>query len=101
MENQEQLIDNTTVDVKGETIVFPAEWCFRFDDGEPQVFAAANEKIDGQEPAIKLLLSNTEEAKVTFTQDGKSFTIFGTWFVGEVILTMLETYSLFKSKILL
>ena len=76
MENQEQLIDNTTVDVKGETIVFPAEWCFRFDDGEPQVFAAANEKIDGQEPAIKLLLSNTEEAKVTFTQDGKSFTIF-------------------------
>lgn len=76
MENQEQLIDNTTVDVKGETIVFPAEWCFRFDDGEPQVFAAANEKIDGQEPAIKLVLSNTEEAKVTFTQDGKSFTIF-------------------------
>ena len=77
MENQEQeLIDNTTVDVKGETIVFPAEWCFQFDDGEPQVFAAANEKIDGQEPAIKLVLSNTEEAKVTFTQDGKTFTIF-------------------------
>ena len=34
MENQEQeLIDNTTVDVKGETIVFPAEWCFKFNDG--------------------------------------------------------------------
>jgi hypothetical protein len=77
MENQEQeLIDNSTVDVKGQTIIFPAEWCFKFDDGEPQVFAAANEKIDGQEPAIKLVLSNTEEAKVTFTQDGKTFTIF-------------------------
>jgi hypothetical protein len=77
MENQEQeLIDNSTVEVNGQTIIFPAEWCFKFDDGEPQVFAAANEKIDGQEPAIKLVLSNTEEAKVTFRQDEKTFTIF-------------------------
>lgn len=77
MENQEQqLVDNSTVEVKGTTTIFPAEWCFKFDDGEPQVFAASNEKIDEQEPAIKLVLTNTEEATVTFSQDGRTFTIF-------------------------
>ena len=58
------------------TPIFPCEWCFKFDDGEPQVFAATNEKVNEQEPAIRLVLANTEETTVTFTKDDKAFTIF-------------------------
>lgn len=67
MENLEQ---------KDLTPIFPCEWCFQFDDGEPTVFAATNEKINGQEPAINLTLTNTEEATVKFNHEGKSFKIF-------------------------
>ena len=61
---------------QGTETIFPCEWCFKFDDGESVVFAAANEKIDGQEPAIRLVLHNTEQAKVTFSNEDKTFTIY-------------------------
>ena len=47
-------MDNQEVELveKELTPIFPCEWCFKFGDNEPQVFAATNEKIDDQEPAI-------------------------------------------------
>lgn len=74
MENQEQNIELT--ELQSTETIFPCEWCFKFDDGEPIVFAAANEKIDGHEPAIRLVLHNTEQAKVTFSNEDKAFTIY-------------------------
>lgn len=71
MENQELELKETT-----QTPIFPCEWCFKFDDDEPHVFAATKEKINDQEPAIKLTLPNTEEANVKFTMNDKAFTIF-------------------------
>ena len=71
MENQELQLEE-----KQLTPIFPCEWCFKFDDGEAHVFAATKEKVDGQEPAIRLVLSNTEESKVTFTLGDKAFTLF-------------------------
>lgn len=71
MENQELQLEE-----KQLTPIFPCEWCFQFGDGEPKVFAATNEKINGQEPAIRLTLANTEETTVTFSDDNNKFTIF-------------------------
>lgn len=72
MENQELQLEEKTL-----KLIFPCEWCFKFGDNEPQVFAATNEKIDGQEPAIRLTLANTEETTVTFTDNNDNkFTIF-------------------------
>lgn len=71
MENQE-----TQLEQKNLTPIFPCEWCFKFADNEPQVFAATNEKIDEQEPAIRLMLPNTVETTVTFEDNGNTFTLF-------------------------
>lgn len=71
MDNQE-----TQLEQKNLTPIFPCEWCFKFSDNEPQVFAATNEKIDDQEPAIRLMLPNTVETTVTFEDNGNTFTLF-------------------------
>ena len=71
MDNQE-----TQLEQKNLTPIFPCEWCFKFGDNEPQVFAATNEKIDDQEPAIRLMLPNTVETTVTFEDNGKTFTLY-------------------------
>lgn len=73
MENKEPELQ---LEQKELTPIFPCEWCFKFDDGEAQVFAATNEQINGHEPAIRLVLANTKETTVTFTQGDKSFTLF-------------------------
>ena len=73
MDNQETELQ---LEQKELTPIFPCEWCFKFGDNEPQVFAATNEKIDGQEPAIRLVLANTEETTVTFQDGDKAFTLF-------------------------
>lgn len=75
MENQEQQPE-LQLEQRELTPIFPCEWCFKFGDSEPQVFAATNEKIDGQEPAIRLVLANTEETTVTFQDGDKAFTLF-------------------------
>jgi hypothetical protein len=71
-------MDNQEVELveKQLTPIFPCEWCFKFGDNEPQVFAATNEKIDDQEPAIRLMLANTEETTVTFQDGDNAFTLF-------------------------
>lgn len=75
MENQEQQPE-LQLEQKELTPTFPCEWCFTFDDDEPQVFAATNEKVNDQEPAIRLILANTKETTVTFQHQGKSFKLF-------------------------
>ena len=71
MDNQE-----TQLEQKNLTPIFPCEWCFKFGDNEPQVFAATNEKIDDQEPANRLMLPNTVKTTVTFEDNGNTFTLF-------------------------
>lgn len=73
MMNDEQ---TPVLELKSLTPIFPCEWCFKFGDNEPQVFAATNEKIDEQEPAIRLMLANTEETTVTFQDGDNAFTLF-------------------------
>lgn len=54
------------------------EWCFQFDDDEPQIFAWTDEDIDTEEnPKINFTISNTKEAHITFSSaDGKTFRLF-------------------------
>ena len=53
------------------------EWCFQFDDGEPQIFAWTNEDMEGQEPQIQFTITNTQNSNITFKhKDGKVFKIF-------------------------
>jgi len=53
------------------------EWCFQFDEDEPQVFAWTNEDMEGQEPQVQFTITNTQNSNITFThKNGKSFKIF-------------------------
>lgn len=52
------------------------EWCFQFDDGEPQVFAWTEESMVDEEPTVTFTLNNTKESYITFTKDGKTFKLF-------------------------
>jgi hypothetical protein len=54
------------------------EWCFQFDEDEPQVFAWTDETIDSNdEPKVNFTISNVKDAYISFTSnDGKSFKLF-------------------------
>jgi hypothetical protein len=53
------------------------EWCFQFDDNEPQVFAWTNEDMQNEEPEVRFTISNNEHSNITFThKDGNVFKIF-------------------------
>ena len=54
------------------------EWCFQFDEDEPQVFAWTDETIDSNdEPKINFTISNVKDAYISFTSNsGKSFKLF-------------------------
>lgn len=55
------------------------EWCFQFDDDEPQVFAWTDELLTlEEEPKVVFTISNLENSYITFqnTQTGKKFKIF-------------------------
>ena len=53
------------------------EWCFQFDDGEPQVFAWTNADMQNEEPEVRFTISNNEHSNITFThKDGNVFKIF-------------------------
>jgi hypothetical protein len=54
------------------------EWCFQFDEDEPQVFAWTGEgdNLD-EEPKVIFTITNTENSYITFThKNGKSFKLF-------------------------
>jgi len=52
------------------------EWCFQFDDGEPQIFAWTDENMSDEEPTVTFTLNNTKESYITFTKDKKVFKLF-------------------------
>ena len=53
------------------------EWCFQFDDGEPQIFAWTEENMSSdEEPTVTFTLNNTKESYITFTKDKKVFKMF-------------------------
>ena len=54
------------------------EWCFQFDNDEPQIFAwtGENDSIE-EEPKVIFTVTNTEDSYITFThRSGKSFKLF-------------------------
>jgi hypothetical protein len=55
------------------------EWCFQFDEDEPQVFAWTDDEISSdEEPKVTFTISNTKDAYISFThaQTGKIFKLF-------------------------
>lgn len=55
------------------------EWCFQFDEDEPQVFAwTDNEMNKNEDPKVIFTITNVENSYITFTnsKSGKSFKLF-------------------------
>ena len=46
------------------------EWCFQFDNDEPQIFATADE--NSGDPEVMIKLRNTSESHLTFTDTAKN-----------------------------
>ena len=52
------------------------EWCFQFDEDEPQVFAwTADESDNNEDPKVIFTITNVENSFITF-QNGKSGKVF-------------------------
>ncbi len=52
------------------------EWCFQFDEDEPQVFAWTDDESDNNEdPKVIFTITNVENSFITF-QNGKSGKLF-------------------------
>ena len=55
------------------------EWCFQFDDDEPQIFAWTDDEMDSEEnPEVTFTISNNKDSYIGFTnvQNGKAFKLF-------------------------
>ena len=54
------------------------EWCYQFDEDEPQIFAWTDETINSEEqPKVKFTIGNQKEAYISFSApNGKSFKLF-------------------------
>lgn len=53
------------------------EWCFQFDDEEPQVFAWTEEGMKNENPSVEFKIENMEGANITFSSEsGKRFSLF-------------------------
>ena len=55
------------------------EWCFQFDEDEPQIFAWTDSEMNSNEdPKIVFTITNVENSYITFTngKTGKSFKLF-------------------------
>jgi hypothetical protein len=54
------------------------EWCFQFDNDEPQIFAWTGEDDSkDEEPKVMFTITNTKDSYISFThKDGKSFKLF-------------------------
>ena len=52
------------------------EWCFQFDEDEPQIFAwTDNESDKNEDPKVIFTITNVENSYITF-QNGKSGKVF-------------------------
>jgi hypothetical protein len=54
------------------------EWCFQFDEEEPQVFAWTDDELNkDEEPKVVFTITNVENSYITFThKSGKVFKLF-------------------------
>jgi hypothetical protein len=54
----------------------PCEWVIQFDNDTPQVFATADVTVDI--PEVKIILQNTSESHITFTDttNNKTFKMY-------------------------
>ena len=54
------------------------EWCYQFDDEEPQIFAWTDDTIDStEEPRVSFTIGNQKEAYITFSApNGRTFKLF-------------------------
>ena len=67
-----------TIQLREPVKLEECEWCFQFDDEEPQIFAwtGENDSLD-EEPKVIFTVTNTEDSYITFThKSGKSFKLF-------------------------
>lgn len=73
-----QITDAVTTPVIAQERYENCEWCFQFDEDEPQVFAWTDETINSEEePKINFTISNVKEAYITFSSpSGKTFKLF-------------------------
>jgi hypothetical protein len=66
-----------TLSIKHPNKYEECEWCFQFDNNEPQVFAWTDENMGDDEPQVQFTISNNEHSNITFThKDGNVFKIF-------------------------
>jgi hypothetical protein len=54
------------------------EWCYQFDNEEPQIFAWTDDTIDStDEPKVTFTIGNQKEAYITFSSpNGRTFKLF-------------------------
>ena len=70
-------IPENTISILPQKKYDECEWCFQFDDNEPQVFAWTDVDMINDEPQVQFTISNNEHSNITFTHnDGKVFKIF-------------------------
>lgn len=70
-------IPENTISILPQKKYDECEWCFQFDDNEPQVFAWTDVDMINDEPQVQFTISNNEHSNITFTHnDGKMFKIF-------------------------
>ena len=76
----EEVIDNTQLEPIGLTQekLEQCEWCFQFDEDEPQIFAWTGDNMNkDEEPKVIFTVSNTKNSYITFThKNGKNFKLF-------------------------
>lgn len=70
MEKNKNIVD---MDKK---IIEEAEWCFQFDEEEPQLLAVSPPDKTGEPLTITLTIANQEGQGLVFSKDGKRFAIF-------------------------
>ena len=79
----EEVVDNTQLEPIGQIGITKeklehCEWCFQFDEDEPQIFAWTSEDMNkDEEPKVIFTVSNTKDSYITFThKNGKLFKLF-------------------------
>jgi len=81
---KEEVIDNEPLQPNGEIILREekyedCEWCFQFDNDEPQIFAWTDGNINpSEDPTVTFTITNKKDSFINFTNSktGKVFKLF-------------------------
>ena len=80
---KEEVIDNTQLEPIGQLSLQQekyddCEWCFQFDEDEPQIFAWMDDELNKDEdPKVMFSITNVKDSYINFThQNGKKFKLF-------------------------